>query len=154
VDEPDLAILKAVQKDFPLDERPYDALGHALGMTGEEVHSRVRALLASGVIRRIAPMFDRRALGFGGCLVAAKVSPEAVDAVAKLLEGRPEVTHNYLRTGEFNVWFTVMLREGETPDAVVGEVRSAAGVSEVIALPSRRVFKLDASFPLGDNGRG
>ena len=47
-----------------------------------------------------------------------------------------------------------MLREGESAEGIVREVRAIRGVSEVIALPSRKVFKLDASFAFKDNTHG
>ena len=154
MDPLDLAIQEAVQRDFPLESRPFDALARRLNIPAGEIGRRIGELRARGVIRRIGPMFDRRKLGLHGCLVAAKATPEAVDALARLLERRPEVTHNYLRSGPLNLWFTVTLREGESLEPILTEVRATPGVSEVIALPTRKVFKLDASFPLGDNSHG
>jgi hypothetical protein len=56
------------------------------------------------------------------------------------------VTHNYLRDGRFNVWFTVLTAEGDDPERLLDEVRALAGVAEVRSFATRKVFKLDASF--------
>ena len=83
--------------------------------------------------------------------LAAEVSPDAVDNVANILADRDEVTHNYIRDGRLNVWFTVMLRPDQATDEFLAGIRECAGVSSVHVLPSVKMFKLDASFNLGDN---
>ena len=154
MDKLDLTILRTIQREFPLAPRPYEVLARKLGVRAEDVFGRVHALRRRGVIRRIGALFDSRKLGFHGHLVAARVKPEAVDAVAGLLDRRDEVTHNYLRTGRFNVWFTVVLPQDGDVDRMLEEVRSVPGVAEVVTFPSRKIFKLDASFQLSDNSYG
>jgi DNA-binding Lrp family transcriptional regulator len=146
VDVLDLAILRAVQQEFPLVPRPYETLAGALGVSAREVFGRVSALRRLGVIRRIGPLFQSRKLGFRSSLVAARVSPDAVEPLSQLLDRRDEVTHNYLRDGRFNVWFTVLTAEGDDPERLLDEVRALAGVAEVRSFATRKVFKLDASF--------
>ncbi|HOX28981.1 MAG TPA: hypothetical protein PLQ76_07510, partial [bacterium] len=48
--------------------------------------------------------------GYTSTLVAAKVGPDDVDRAAEVINSFPQVTHNYERDGEFNVWFTVIAR--------------------------------------------
>jgi len=151
VDAVDRAILKAVQEAFPETPRPYAAIARALGLAEDDVHRRAVGLMRSGVIRRVGPLFSSRALGFRGHLLAARVRPGAVAAAAALLADRGEVTHNYLRTGAFNVWFTAMLPEGEGAEPLADAVRACPGVEEVRAFRTRRVFKLDASFRVAEN---
>ena len=169
----DRAILNAIQREFPLDPRPYDVLAKRLGIPSGEVRRRLASLRRRGVVRRIAPMLDRSRLGLRGVLVAAKVSEKGVrpllpvgpkgaahkrgltpfSTVTRLLAGRDEVTHSYLRSGPLNLWFTVTLRGGERVDTLIRKLR-ALGVREVVALPTRRVFKLNATFRTEDNARG
>ena len=154
MDKLDLTILRTIQQEFPLTPRPYEVLARKLSVPVEELFGRVRELRRRGVVRRIGVLFDSRKLGFRGHLVAARVEPDAVDAVAGLLDRRDEVTHNYLRTGRFNVWFTVMLPEDGDIERMLEEVRSIRGVAEVVTFPTRRIFKLDASFRVRDNVDG
>ncbi|HUW59029.1 MAG TPA: AsnC family transcriptional regulator [Planctomycetota bacterium] len=151
MDDTDLVILKTVQKAFPLSTRPYDVLAQELGLSADEVHRRVSVLRRTGVIRRIGPLFDSRHLGFRGHLVAARVEPDAVNDLAALLDRHDGVTHNYLRSGPLNVWFTVTLKETDDLERVLAEVRAEPGVGEVVTFPTRKVFKLDASFTVRDN---
>ncbi len=142
----DLAILSAVQREMPLVPRPYEALARALDIPAEEIRRRIRALLSKGVIRRIVPMLDRARLGLRGMLVAAKVAPRSVARAAKVLDGHDEVTHDYLRAGRYNLWFTVTLRAGEGALPLIAELLAVPGVSAAVVLPTRKVFKLDATF--------
>ena len=40
-------------------------------------------------------------------LVAAKVDSENPQRAAQIVNSHPGVSHNYLRTHEFNLWFTI-----------------------------------------------
>ena len=151
MDDTDLAILRTVQQAFPLSAHPYDVLARELGLPADAVHRRLSTLKRDGVIRRIGPLFSSRKLGLHGHLVAARVEPDAVDTVATLLEGHDEVTHNYLRSGQLNVWFTVVVHERDDLERILDEVRAVRGVTEVVTLATRKVFKLDASFTVGNN---
>jgi DNA-binding Lrp family transcriptional regulator len=148
VDDLDRTILARVQREFPLSEHPFEDLGRALGVAAGEVFRRVSALRRAGVIRRVGPLFDSRRLGFRGTLVAVRCEPDAVDRLASLLDRRDEVTHNYLREGTFNVWFTVLARDEAAVERILREVREVPGVRRVLALPNVRVFKLDTRFGL------
>lgn len=154
MDRLDLRILKTIQREFPLEARPYDALSRRLNISADEVFARVSALRRRGVIRRLGPLFSSRRLGLRGHLVAVQVEAHAVDRLAQVLARHHEVTHNYLRDGRFNLWFTLLLGAGDAPERVLAEVRSHPGVSEVLLLPSRKMFKLDASFEFMDNADG
>jgi len=149
VDPHDRVILNAVQQNLPLTPRPYDVLGRELDLPEDEVHRRVVALRETGTIRRLGPLFSARKLGRRGHLVAARVRDDAVERVAGLLDAHDEVTHNYLRSGPLNVWFTVMLDEEDDLERILAEVRSCEGVSAVETFTSLRTFKLDASFRVG-----
>jgi DNA-binding Lrp family transcriptional regulator len=155
VDRLDRAILNAVQREFPLSARPYEALARTLNADAGDVFRRVCRLRREGFIRRIGPLFNTQELGRRGRLVAVHAGPEAIDSLAALLADCPEVTHNYLRRSRgsqscrFNVWFTVSVDEQDDVERVLKPVRDCPGVSEVRAFLARKVFKLNASFEPG-----
>jgi len=62
MDQTDRKLLNIVQTTFPSAAGRTTVLGERLGISGEEALERVRALAASGVIRRIGPSFDSRSL--------------------------------------------------------------------------------------------
>jgi DNA-binding Lrp family transcriptional regulator len=148
IDNLDHRILDALQYDFPLSERPFDVLAQRLGLDAGLVWHRVERMLDEGVIRRIGASFDSRKLGRCSTLAAIRVEPALVDQAAGIVGGYPEVTHSYLRDHEFNIWFTVIAVDGGRIETILHEVRKelSLGASDVLNLPMKRVFKLDARF--------
>ena len=143
---PDRTLLDFLQTDFPLEVRPYAALGEKVGLTEAECYERVKRLSGAGLIRRIGASFDSRNLGYVSTLMAAKVDGNSLDAVAARVNAFPEVTHNYAREGEYNLWFTVIAQTSGELKAVVEEVRREKDVERVIELPAIKTYKLRAVF--------
>ena len=148
MDELDRRILHCLQNDFPLCERPYDKLGEQLGISGDELWERVERLIGSKVIRRMGASLDSRRLGYSSTLAAVKVDSGEVDASAGVIGEYPEVTHSYLRKGDFNIWFTVIAVDEARIEAILEQIRVSLGLehSEVLNLPVNRLFKLNARF--------
>lgn len=146
--ELDRRILDALQYDFPLDQRPFDVLAERLGVDGELLWQRVEHLLDRGVIRRLGASFDSQKLGFSSTLAAVRVGPELVDRADEIIGRYPEVTHSYLRDHAFNIWFTIIAADSRRIEAILREVRAELSLkpSDVLNLPMKRMFKLDARF--------
>lgn len=147
VDDLDRKLLNIVQADFPMDSRPYRTLGMRLGVSEEEIFSRLRTLVESGVVRRIGPVFDSGRLGYKSVLVAAKVPEDQLSEVAAAVSTFPQVTHNYSREHEYNLWFTLVCRGGDEIARVVQKIESEHGLNLRI-LPAERVFKIRVNFEL------
>jgi len=148
MDDLDRRILDAIQHDFPLSERPFDILAQRLGVDPDLLWGRVEAMRESGVIRRLGASLDSRRLGFCSTLAAIRVPPDLVDRAAEAIGRHPEVTHSYLRNHEFNIWFTLIApQEGEI-GTILREIRDelSLGPSDILNLPMKRLFKLDARF--------
>jgi len=148
MDELDQKILQLLQYDFPLEERPFEILASRLGMDVEAFRRRVQSLLDQGVIRRLGASFDSRRLGFCSTLAAVSGEADAVDRADKVIGRYPEVTHSYLRDHEFNIWFTIIARDAQRLKTILGEIRADLSLQEaqILNLPMKRVFKLDARF--------
>ena len=148
MDDLDRKILEALQYDFPLSERPFDILAERLGLDADLLWQRVEHMLERGVIRRLGASFDSRKLGRCSTLAAVRVGPEVVDRAAEIIGRYPEVTHSYLRDHEFNIWFTIIAADGERIETILREIRTALslGASDVLNLPMKQMFKLDARF--------
>ena len=148
MDDLDCRILDALQHDFPLSERPFDILAQRLGVEPDLLWRRVEAMRRSGVIRRLGASLDSGRLGFRSTLAAVRVPPEVVDLAAEAIGRHPEVTHSYLRDHEFNIWFTIIAPDEGKIDAILREIREELSLepSDVLNLPMKRLFKLDARF--------
>ena len=102
----------------------------------------MRSLRERGLIRRIGGVLSTRQLGLTGTLVALKVPSERIEEVAAIVNDCPNVTHNYLRDYEYNMWFTVTANSREQVLEVVAEIGRATGIDELLELPSLQTFKI------------
>ncbi len=148
MDEIDSRILRELQHDFPLTERPYEVVADRLQMSSEQLWSRIERMLDQGVIRRMGASFDSKKLGFSSTLAAVSVGPDLVDRAGDVISRFPEVTHNYLRNDIFNIWFTMIAVDEKKIEDILEQIRTTLSLekSAVLNLPVERLFKLDARF--------
>jgi DNA-binding Lrp family transcriptional regulator len=131
MDAIDKQLLNYMQHDFPLVSRPYAKLGELVGISESDALARVKNLVESDVIRKVGPSFDTRQMGYASALIAARVPEERLDEVAELVSSYPEVTHNYGRNDEINLWFTVIARSMVEIEKIVNEIKTRSGIEEI-----------------------
>jgi DNA-binding Lrp family transcriptional regulator len=150
LDAVDKLLLNLLQSSFPLDREPFAAVARQAELQVDEVKARTQRLLDERIIREITPIFDTRALGYASMLVAAKVDAEHPQRAAQIINSHPGVSHNYLRTHEFNLWFTI----ATPPDSELGldgtlEVLRAETEAESIRqLPTLTLFKINMNLEM------
>jgi len=142
MDDKDREILQMLQGSFPLDSEPYRVIGDKLWLDEVSVISRIARMIESGAIRYLGPFFDSRKLGYKGCLAAMHVAPEQVDKAAAVLDQFSEITHNYLRDGRPNLWFTVIASSLERRDEIFASIKKETGIDEIMVFPSKKFFKV------------
>ncbi|MCD6309119.1 MAG: AsnC family transcriptional regulator [Candidatus Eremiobacteraeota bacterium] len=142
----DRILLDRLQDDFPLESRPFLQIANEFNLNEHEVISRVRRLINDGYIRSIGPVFDNKKLGRFTALVAAKVPGEKIMETATIVNSYPEVTHNYERDHDFNLWFTLNTENRARADRVISEIKEKTGIHEIYILPSLKTFKLRVKF--------
>jgi DNA-binding Lrp family transcriptional regulator len=142
MDEKDHEILQMLQNRFPLVSEPYKAIGDKLWIDEYSVISRIVRLLQNGVIRYVGPFFDSRKLGYKGCLAAINVPDERVEDVANVVNQFDEVTHNYLRKGSPNMWFTLITDSKERQQEILEQIKKETGIDEILIFTSKKYFKV------------
>jgi len=142
MDDKDREILQMLQGRFPLESEPYKVIGDKLWMDEVSVISRVARMYESGIIRYLGPFFDSRKLGYKGCLAALQAPDDKIDAIAEVINQFPEITHNYLREGNPNVWFTVIAPSLERRDQILAEIRQKTGIDNIMIFASKKLFKV------------
>ena len=145
LDETDKKILNAIQIDFPLVHKPFRQLGEMLGLHEEEVMNRIKRLQTEGAIRRIGPIINTKKTGGVSTLVALKAPADRVDEVAQIINGYEEVSHNYLRPSEFNIWFTLSTESETRMQEILSEITERTGC-KVVNLPTKKLFKIGVKF--------
>lgn len=150
IDGLDALILNRMQGDFPISEDPYDDIGRVLGVSGQEVLQRVRSLVERGVVRKVGPFFDARKLKYVSTLCALDVPEGKLEEVASFISAYPEVTHNYLRSGRPNLWFTLVAESRELIAKIIGEIEEKGAAGPVQNLPARKMFKVKVDLKVGE----
>ena len=83
-------------------------------------------------------------------LVAAKVDSENPQRAAQIVNSHPGVSHNYLRTHDFNLWFTI----ATPPDSELGlhgtleALMRETGAESMRELPTLTLFKINMNLEM------
>jgi len=150
LDETDKRLMNLLQSSFPLDPEPFALVASEAELELDDVLTRTQRLLDERIIREITPIFDTRALGYDSMLVAAKVDSENPQRAAAAVNAHPGVSHNYLRTHEFNLWFTIAtppdseLGLAATLEVLMGET----GAESMRQLPTLTLFKINMNLEM------
>jgi DNA-binding Lrp family transcriptional regulator len=150
IDETDKRLMNLLQSSFPLDPEPFALVAGEAGLPTDEVMARTQRLLDERIIREITPIFDTRALGYESMLVAAKVDADNPHRAAGIINSHPGVSHNYLRTHEFNLWFTI----ATPPDSELGlqgtldVLQRLTGAESIRQLPTLCLFKINMNLEM------
>jgi DNA-binding Lrp family transcriptional regulator len=131
LDELDRRIIRATQSGLPLVPRPYEAVGAALGIRGEQVRERLQAMLDEGLIRRIGAVPNHYRLGFtANGMSVWDVADERVDELGERVGQLPFVSHCYRRPRRAPIWnynLFAMLH-GRSRDEVEAQAQQVAAL--------------------------
>lgn len=161
-------ILDIIQDGFPIAERPYAVIAEQLVsneqascekapepaegiVTEQSVFDVVETLRSTGVIRRIGGVYDTKRLGLVSRLCAGRVPSKAtgavddsaLDAFAAAVMKVPAITHNYVRSHEYNVWFTVIAESDVELQSIIQKLCDETELSEVHSMPAKKMFKIN-----------
>lgn len=142
MDEKDREIIQLLQGEFPMDPEPYKVIGDKLWIDEYAVISRIVRLLQIGAVRYVGPFFDSRKLGYKGCLLALNAPEDRIDEVAAIINKFPEITHNYLREGSPNIWFTIITKSSKRQQEIIDNIKKETGINEIFLFPSKKFFKV------------
>ncbi len=148
LDDLDRELLNAVQWDFPLEPRPFAALGERLGVDEATVRERVAKVKDAGVLRQLSAIFDTRALGYTSALVAAKIDGERIDEAAAAVSDHPGVSHNYKRNHPYNLWYTIAVPPGDSLDEHIDALHRESGALVTRKLPTLTLYKIGVKLDM------
>jgi|YelNatPaOPRAMG01_1025707.scaffolds.fasta_scaffold11772_9 DNA-binding Lrp family transcriptional regulator len=156
-DEIDRELLQILQDDFPMVSRPWKEVGDKLNISEDEVIARLKRLREDGVIQKVGPVLDSSKIGLTATtLVAMKIPESRVDTVSRIINQYSNVSHNYLRDHEYNLWFTMTASDNEELSALLNEITEKTGVAQddILNLPTLQRFKIDVRFQLAQTAQG
>ena len=146
------SLLNQIQSDFPLDAQPFEKLAVKLGISESAVIDLIGRLKKRGVIRRIGAVFDSQKLGLKSTLCAMKAPVQRMNEIAELVNSYPEVTHNYAREHEFNLWVTLIAGDEKRMTEIIEEIKKKAGIKEYQLLFSAKEYKKSSMSYFSESG--
>ena len=98
IDDLDKKIINLLQKDIPIDPRPYKIMADQIGINEDEFIKRIEIMIDSGVIRRFGATLYHQEAGFSANAMVAWIIPgDRIDEIGKIMAEYREVTHCYQR---------------------------------------------------------
>ncbi|MBN1904634.1 MAG: AsnC family transcriptional regulator [Deltaproteobacteria bacterium] len=145
-DELDKKIIGFFQKDIPLEPMPYKIVADQLGVSEDEVLSRIREMITSGVIRRLgATLFHQEAGLKANAMVAWLIPEEEIDEIGNIMAGFREVTHCYHRRPQrdwrYNLFTMIHGDTREECNEMARKMSERTGMKDYSILFSEKEFK-------------
>lgn len=147
-------LLDNIQRSFPIVARPYFALSEILKLNEAQVIERLARLKVQKIVRQISAIFNTGALGYRSSLVAMAVPEGDLERAAAIVNSYPGVSHNYLRSSTYNMWFTIAVPPTQNLTETVYQISEAAGNFPTMILPALRKYKLAVVLDLFEENGG
>ena len=117
LDDIDRALIVATQGGLPLVARPYQLIAGQLGLSADDVMRRLKAMLDSGIIRRIGVVPNHYAIGWtANGMTVWDVADDQVDELGARVGALDFVTHCYRRPRALPAWpynlFAMVIAQG------------------------------------------
>ncbi len=148
----DKRILNRLQEDIPFVSKPWGIIARELGVTEELLIKRIAFFKKKGVIRRISAVFSPGKINFVSTLAAVKTAPGKVGSIAKTINMYPEITHNYRRSGPYDLWFTLVAKNRKRIADIMRRLKKDKNIEKVSEFPVVKLFKIDVKFQLSQAG--
>lgn len=105
IDAVDYRLIAAVQAGLPIAARPYAVIGESMGLSEQEVITRLAGLRQQGLIKRWGVVVKHRALGYrANAMIVIDVPDERVAQVGALVSQQDCVNLCYQRPRQGDVW--------------------------------------------------
>jgi DNA-binding Lrp family transcriptional regulator len=142
----DESLLRAAQDGISIEAKPFATLGESLGMSEDEVISRLLELQRVGAIRRFAATIGHRALGItANAMIVWSVRQDDLFRAGSIMASFDEVTHCYERAScpqwPYNLYTMVHARSRAECEKVAEKISSACMVNDYEILWSELEYK-------------
>ncbi|EMA48466.1 heme biosynthesis protein nirDL [Halococcus morrhuae DSM 1307] len=151
LDAVDGRLIDDYQSGFPVEERPFRAIGAELGIGEDEALARVESLHEQGIFRRFGAVLNPPVIG-SSTLAAVQAPEDRFAEIAEIVNEHRQVNHNYRRDHPWNMWFVVTAGSRETRDAILADIEERTGCS-VLNLPMLTDFYINLEFPVVNGDR-
>jgi len=160
--EEDKDFIRELQKDMDIIDEPFVNAARNLGITEDELFSKMKHYESMGVLRRFAAILRHRQVGFtANGMIVWKVPEDRITSVGETLGSFPQVSHCYERPTyddwPYNVFSMIHCKTHDEAYEVAKTIQDQIDVNDYKILFSSREFKktrveyfVENSFSLED----
>ncbi|MCD6561417.1 MAG: Lrp/AsnC family transcriptional regulator [Deltaproteobacteria bacterium] len=146
ITEIDKKVISLIQKDLPVDRRPFALIADKIGITEEKFIERVNNLKKQGIIRRFGATLRHQEAGFSSnAMIAWLVPEERIDEAGRILSGFREVTHCYHRkpngNWRYNLYSMIHGKNREQCYDIAARMAQSSGIDKYELLFSEKEFR-------------
>ncbi len=144
--EGDRIFIRETQQDLPLQPRPFDDMARNLGMTVEQLLSRLEEFQQAGLMRRYAAILRHQKAGFvANGMVCWKVPEERIMEVGEIAASFPQVSHCYQRPTypdwPYSLFSMIHARNEEKCKRIAKQISEKTGLTDYAILFSTKEYK-------------
>ena len=104
-DDLDMELMSFLQAGIPIEADPYREISEKLGLSRQEIISRLKKLHEGGIIRRLGASIVPSKLGYeANGMVVCEISSDKISQVGEYIASLKEITHCYERKTIPNIW--------------------------------------------------
>ncbi len=147
MDKIDETLLLELNQGIPLTPQPFTNIASKIGVSTDEVLTRLRRLKEAGVIRRFGAYIKPNDVGFtANAVIAWNLPQDRINEVGMYLSSFKELSHCFERAPVPERWtyslYTVMhAQERETIEQMVKLLSETIGIQDYVILYSKRDLK-------------
>ena len=147
LDEIDALLLSELNHGIPLTTQPFNRIATKLGISSEEVLTRLTKLKQTGVVRRFGATIKPNNIGFiANAVIAWCVPNDRVNEVGAYFSSFREITHCYERNPvqgrwEYNMYTVMHAQDRQTIEQTTDSLAKSIGISDYVILYSKRDLK-------------
>lgn len=135
----DKRMIEVLQRDLPVEPRPFDTWAAAAGVGVEELLGAAEVFVQRNYMRRFAAVLNHRKAGFGANGMAVwKVPEEELDALGPRMAAFKAVSHCYKRPTypdwPYSIFTMVHARSKEACEDAIAAIAEETGITD----PGRR----------------
>ena len=144
--EEDKAFIRELQKDMSIVDEPFVKAANNLGITEDELFSKMKYYENIGVMRRFAAILRHRQVGFtANGMIVWKVPEDRIAEVGKKLGSFPQISHCYQRPTypdwPYNVFSMIHCKTQDEANDMAKTIQDQIHVGDFRILFSSREFK-------------
>jgi len=141
-------ILLEIQHNFQLVAKPFEVIAQKFAIPENEVLKLLQEEKNNSIIRQTSAIFDTKKLGYSSSLVAFCLDEDKIEEAVKLINSHPGISHNYLRSHKFNLWFTVAVPQNSIfgLEKTVKLIAQLVSANDFLILPTLKMFKISVKL--------